>query len=63
MPLPQGWPGKGYVHPPENPLGSSLVVQWLRTRLAVQVDVGSIPVWGTKIPYSVQQLSSCAANY
>ena len=61
MPLPQGWPGKGFVHPPENPVTSS-VVQWLRTRLAVKVDASLILVWGTKSPYSAEILSLHAAT-
>ena len=40
------------------PLGTSLVVQWLRIHLAMQGDdAGSIPGQGTKISHAAGQLS------
>ena len=40
-------------------LETSLVVQWLRIRLAMQ-DTDLIASWGTKIPHATEQLSPCA---
>ena len=34
-----------------------LVAQWLRRRLAMQGDEGSIPDWETKIPHAAEQRS------
>ena len=34
--------------------GTSLVVQWLRLGASNAGGVGSMPAWGTKIPYAVQ---------
>ena len=39
----------------EGRLGTSLVVQWLRIRLANARDAGLIPVRGTKIPPAMEQ--------
>ena len=41
-----------------SPLGTSLVVQWLRLGASNARDVGWIPDWGTKIPHAVQ----CSQN-
>ena len=38
-------------------LGTSLVVQWLRLRASTVGGMGSIPVWGTKIPHAAQRVA------
>ena len=37
-----------------NQSGTSLRVQWLRLHTCTAGDMGSIPGWGTKIPYAEQ---------
>ena len=37
----------------QQPLGTSLVVQWLRLHLPMKRGVGSIPGWGVKIPHAL----------
>ena len=33
--------------------GTCLAVQWLRLHVSTEGGMGSIPGWGTKIPYAV----------
>ena len=44
-------------------IGTSPVVKWLRNLPCNAGDKSSIPGRGTKIPYVVEQLSWCTANY
>ena len=39
-----------------------LVVHWLRNRLPIQGDCGSIPGGRTKIPYAMGKLSLCTTT-
>ena len=41
------------MHAYQNPLGTSVVIQWLRLHDFNAGSVGSISGWGTKIPYDV----------
>ena len=42
--------------------GTSLVVQWLRICLPMQIGIGSIPGHETKIPRAAKQLSPCTTS-
>ena len=44
------------------PIGTSLVVRWLRLCLAMQGVGGLNPGWGTKIPWALEQLKAHAAQ-
>ena len=45
-------PVRGSFYFKSNPLGTSLVVQWLRICTSTSGSLGSIPSWGTKIQYA-----------